>query len=459
MNPLTATLDELRERSLVDFSSQVALQTNPTALTFAEFWRAVDEQQRQLPALSPRSPVGVISPNSPDLVLHLFALWQAGVVAAPLNPAFPEKLRTSLLQEIGATAVWEHTGEGISRWSLLAGRSEVPAPIDVLICTSGSTGPPKAVGLSMANFLWNAAGSAQNIEVTPQDRWLLSLPLFHVGGLSILFRTLLAGAASVMSLEKISWELISEEQITHLSLVPTQLQKLLASRPRVCPPLKAVLLGGAAIPASLLTEAVATGLPIHTSYGCTEMASQVATTPRLQAPAFRRSAPVLPFREAQIAEDGRIQLRGKTRFHGYWRDGALTQPFDAEGWFTTSDVGSFDDAQRLQVIGRADRMFISGGENIHPETIERALLEHPHITQAVVVDVPDQRFGARPVAFLQQSESSAEKELRAFLQERIPRFQLPDAFFAFPEESLAGLKPNLSALRTWAQQHHTTTKD
>ena len=288
---------------------------------------------------------------------------------------------------------------------------------------------PKAAILSVGNHYYSAQGSNANIAVAPGDRWLVSLPLYHVGGIAILHRCLIGRGTIVLQTSR---DLVDAAPgATHLSLVTTQLLRLLRAHTSL-PHLKAVLLGGSAVQPTLIDEAHSRGYPIHTSYGMTEMASQVATT---AARASRRelssSGRVLPHRELRIDADGEIHVRGRTRFLGYFDGGAITKPFDADGWYATGDAGSLEN-ELLFVRGRTDNVFISGGENVMPEEIERVLTSRRDIRQAVVVPVADEEFGRRPVAFIDTPDAHFDpEELRAWLSERLPRFKIPIRFFGW----------------------------
>jgi O-succinylbenzoic acid--CoA ligase len=182
------------------------------------------------------------------------------------------------------------------------------------------------------------------------------------------------------------------------------------------------------------------------------MASQVCTTSK-EATIYElmTAGKVLAGRQVKIDQDGRIQLNGKTRFLGYWKNQKLLKPFDEEGWFTTNDLGVIDKNGFLKVIGRADRMFISGGENIHPERIEQALINLEGIMNALVIDMPSETYGSRPVAFLQVQKNYSDLELRKLLSKNLMPFQIPDVFLDWPSQEFS-LKPNLDQFRRIAQK-------
>jgi O-succinylbenzoic acid--CoA ligase len=309
----------------------------------------------------------------------------------------------------------------------------------VVLFTSASSGAAKAVVLTFGNLYCNALGSNRNIVLRRGDRWQLSLPLYHVSGLGVLLRAWLAGAAVVIPASDDALE-----PATHVSLVPTQLRRLLAA-PQGVPwlqGLKAVLVGGAATDARLLATARSAGIRVLPTYGMTELASQVCTLPpdALRSKWFT-SGRVLPFREMKLANSGEIMVRGRTRFFGYLVHGRL-QRLAPACWFGTGDLGAVDADGYLTVLGRKDDMFISGGENIQPAEIEQVLLALPGVAAAVVVPRADPEFGARPVAFVRLARRVSEEKLRGLLRRNLPAYKVPVEFLPWPEAVPMTLKIN-----------------
>ena len=185
----------------------------------------------------------------------------------------------------------------------------------------------------------------------------------------------------------------------------------------------------------MIAEALRRKLPVFTTYGLTEMASQVATMPFVAAPDKRAtSGKVLRHRQLEIAPDGEILVRGATLFAGYVDESGIDPGVDADGWFHTGDLGALDGEGFLTVNGRKDFMFISGGENIHPEEIEKALLALSGIERAAVVPVDDPEFGQRPVAFLKTDGPLPNRdELKRLLSDRIEAFKVPVAVLPWPD--------------------------
>ncbi len=393
--------------------------------------------------------VAVVSPNTPETAMLLLGLLKAGLVAAPLNCRFPrhligqtvEKLRPRLLLT-GPNEAFELPGireasiskaiEESARCDA-SGSEEPPEdperPVTV-IHTSASTGSPKAALHSFSNHWHNALGSNENIPLGPGDCWLLSLPFYHIGGYAVIFRALASGSS--MAAGSPGENLASSLKgfpVTHLSLVPTQLYRLLANpeTAEMLTGMKAILLGGSPAPKSLIEEAVQLGLPLYLSYGSTEMGSQISTTPGPVSGLQQDSGRILPFREVMEAVDGELLVRGVCLFRGYLSGGELDTRRDGDGWFHTGDIGRVSEDGRITVLGRKDNMFISGGENIHPEEVEKALMTIDSIMEAIVVPVPDREYGQRPAAFIRTfvKNMPADSELDLLMKGLVGKLKAP----------------------------------
>jgi O-succinylbenzoic acid--CoA ligase len=415
------------------------------------------------------SRVALVVDNSVEAVIVLLSLWRLGAVACPINPKFPDAKIATFLKKVNAAGIVIDRPDvlhgikiGISK-TLISDlivfdvkdsfykNDAAPVPMDpgreaAVIFTSGSGGEAKAALLTYGNLYFNAVGSNELIKLAPDDHWLLSLPLYHVSGLGVVFRSLIAGAAVVIVPPENILKVLAEGKATHASLVPTQLLRLLDDKTfagaQRAMPLRAILLGGSAIPQNAVEGALKRKLPVYVSYGLTEMGSQVATG-RPTAPG-EICAKVLAHREVKII-NGEICVRGATLFKGYVDGERLERSLDAEGWFHTRDLGELDANGCLKVTGRLDNMFISGGENIHPEEIEQVLLKIDSVAQALVVPKEDREFGNRPVAFIQWKKEAHMKTgdaLQRFLAAELPKFKIPLAFYPWPQDKDSGLKPD-----------------
>ncbi len=334
--------------------------------------------------------------------------------------------------------------------------------IDTIIFTSGSSGRSKAVAHTIKAHLASAISAIAHLNLAQSDKWLLNLPLYHVGGLAIVHRCILAGATIVIANDFGNpFPEFLNKSITHASMVPTQLLRMINSieqssytdKEIMLSSIKSILIGGAACSDSIKIKAKSMGLPVFYSYGSSEMASLISLTSLNSE--LSSSGAILPHAEFKISDQGELIVRGKSMFSGYFsksEDGyyQLITNLDADNYFHTKDIAIVNSDNEIVIKGRIDNMFISGGENIYPEEIERAISEFPGIESAIVVPVSDEEFGERPIAFI-KSELSGELpicELTQFLQTRIAKFKIPIVFLEFPKEyTQTGIKINRQALK------------
>ena len=418
--------------------------------------------------------IALYQPTSLRYVVSLITLIEMGAVVCPMNTRVPEKQIASMAERVGAEAIFFVDRATSTRGSKLSPILFDALATDVelssswhdlepdrwatILHTSGSSGTPKPVVHTLESHLAAANASNTNIPLAPGDSWLLSLPLYHVGGLAILFRTMQAGAAfRIPDGDESLAQSIAHVNLTHVSLVSTQLYRLIQESDSVAmlQRMNAVLMGGSAMPDELIARALALDIPIHTSYGMTEMCSQVTSTPpAASSETLATSGVPLHADSIRIGSDDEIEVGGSARFLGYLDDqGALTEPFTEFGWFATGDLGRFDEDNRLIVTGRRDNQFISGGENIQPEQIEHALCQESGILQAVVVPVSDEEFGQRPVAFIRSESEWTEDALRESLREILPGYMIPVRIQSWPEDLMPeGIKVDRAKMTQRARE-------
>lgn len=407
--------------------------------------------------IGPGDKLAILADTGSEMAWLIVACWQAGIVVVPLSNRLTETQRDQALIDLGCSALVSDRDLGRDIIPLAEVVKNAPPAFNgvslenlslnleqhaSIILTSGSMGHAKGVLHTLKSHYYSALGSHENIPFDAGDTWLVSLPFYHMGGLALIMRALLHGGSLAFPEQGESLTVaIRRTGATHLSLVPTQLRSMLNEGTQIQGlGLKAVLVGGAACTPYLVKQAVTLGLPLYLTYGSTEMASQVATTARGDA----RERPtcsgrVLCHLEIKLAGDGEILVRGATRFVGYVEEGSLVSPFDSEGWFATGDLGRLDAAGNLYVHSRKDAMFISGGENIYPEEIERALNERLQAEACTVVPVPDERYGQRPVAFI---KTQAVLPDRDDLELDLERFKWPDRLYIWPDDVDFSNKPN-----------------
>lgn len=380
-----------------------------------------------------------------DLVLMQHALAQ---VPAALLPIDDEPGSSHLTKLLGATsAEWIWRPQGADRGDLMATGHQTarpslgrpwPSPLALVVETSGSGGAPRAVMLSAANLRGSAARVNRHLALEAGDTWLCCLPLRHIGGLSIPYRCALAGAALVLhqgfQAEAVAADL-ERHAVTHLSLVPPMLARLLDLGRPPPPTLRVVLVGGQSLSTPLAARALAAGWPLYLSYGMTETASQVACSDRLTTPPAEGAVgPPLPGLEIDCPAcpdpPSVLRVRGPTVMAGYANPRRLPGQGLEEGWLRTSDLACLDSAGVLHCLGRADDVLVTAGVKVHPARVEAVLAEAPGLGEVAVVGVPDAVWGQRLVALYTGAASPA--ELDAWCRDQLPRAERPRTFIQCP---------------------------
>jgi O-succinylbenzoic acid--CoA ligase len=423
-----------------DAPDRVALISENRAYTFAELADLVAGAASRLSKTlaDRRQPVAIVAERTPETVCVLLALFELGVPAALLHDRLTTVERDALQGLVRPALTVDRetarglTGGGGPKQPEIAGSRAVDLEsILAVVPTSGSGGLPKVVLLSRRAFLASADASESNLGWKKDDRWLVALPLAHVGGLSILVRTLVARRCAVLDSPGFdparTIETIRRHRITLLSLVPAMLSELLDVQPAWSPPerLRAVLLGGAPGDATLLERAADRGVPVLTTYGLTETCSQV-TTQRYGTVNRGEMGAGAPLEGAELRlMDGEIQLRGPMLMSGYLDAGGLRSGLDAEGWLSTGDEGELDSAGQLHIHGRLDRLIVTAGENVDPLEVEAALIAYEPIREAVVFGVEDSKWGQVVAAALVVEESLEIDSLRDRLRRTLAPHKRP----------------------------------
>lgn len=381
----------------------------------------------------PGAPVALVTSSSILIARLVYASMALGVPLFPLDPAMAGARRNRLLSDAGCNLVLgdavldDLPAEMISitvpplgadgSVALPQECNQDGAEVQLIIATSGSEGEPKGVLLSRDNLAASASASRQRLGLDAGDLWLCCLPLLHIGGLSILYRCLDAGAGVLLhqGFDAASvWQDLQRHRVTHISLVPAMLARLLDISQDRSPPawLRTVLVGGGHLAPELAARAHAAGWPLCVSYGMSETTSQCAT--RCGADAGMVSGEVgLPLDgvEITLSERGRIMVRGPVVMRGYVNPERISGVgLREDGWFETGDLGEIDRAGRLKVLGRADDLLISGGRNIHPIEVEGLIAACPGVEQVAITGQVDQVWGARLVAMYVGPASEAEVE-------------------------------------------------
>lgn len=363
------------------------------AWTFAQADAEIEARLTSLEGSAAR--VAMQSFSSPEMAWTFFACGRAGRVFVPINARL--------------------TAAEVERLPFDAPSAPGDEPPLAGLFTSGTTGVPKLIELTAANFEANAAASAELMGGDAAQRWLGTLPLFHVGGLAMLYRCAVFGASLQLErgfdAERASAAL--DHGVTHASFVPTMLDRVLDVRgDRPFSGVRAVLIGGGPMTTAQLQRARAAGLPVLQTYGLTEACSQV-TTERLDEADGTTAGRPIPGVEIRLV-DGEIEVKGPTVARG------------CGPWLRTKDLGVIDAQGRLRILSRRADLIVSGGENVYPAELEAVLRECPGVTDVAIAPREDAQWGQVPVAVVSGAVDDA--VLVAFAKTRLAGFKIPRAW-------------------------------
>jgi len=352
--------------------------------------------------------VAVVGGVGPEAVVTLLALLEDRVSFVLIHPRWTRAERDRAIAIAGASVCLENGGALAAPPAIAAVGNPSVGQGAAIVFTSGTTGQPRGAVLGRAALRASARAHERAMGWHADDRWLLSLPTAHVGGLMIVVRCLQARRAMVVGGRRASrnfdagetLRIVERDRVTLLSVVPTMLARLLQTTRRPPSSLRAVLVGGAGAPAALMERAREWGWPVFATYGLTEACSQVATERPDETPGGVGTP--LPGVEVRIATPdgsaGTVQVRGDALFDGYLgaEPGApLERPFEADGWFDTGDLGVMGEDGRLRIVGRRSDRIVTGGENVDPAEVEAAVVEWPGAAAACVVGLEDEEWGEK----------------------------------------------------------------
>jgi acyl-CoA synthetase (AMP-forming)/AMP-acid ligase II len=424
--------------------------------------------------------VAIVLPNGPEMALAFVAIG-AGATTAPLNPAYRAEEFEFYLSDLGAkalvvaegvetpaTAVADKLGVpvialtpaadgGAGRFVLGGdggsgaggpdGALAAPDDVALVLHTSGTTSRPKIVPLTQRNICTSARNIATTLALTPGDRCLNVMPLFHIHGLiGALLSSLYAGASVFASpgfnaLRFFAW--VEEAKPTWYSAVPTMHQAILSRAPRnraaiEANPLRLIRSSSSSLPPQVMAALEETfGCPVIESYGMTEAAHQMASNPLPPAVHKPGSVGIAAGPEVSVLNGsnepvpagtvGEICIRGANVTPGYENNPKANEEAFAGGWFHTGDQGRLDDDGYLFITGRIKEIINRGGEKISPREIDEILLDHPAVDQAVTFALPHDKLGEEVAAaiVLKDGRSATERELRDFVAARVADFKVP----------------------------------
>ncbi|WP_453994261.1 o-succinylbenzoate--CoA ligase [Bacillus nitroreducens] len=441
---------------------RIALKTEDEEISFLSLHQNVIKTMNQLAYAGAKKgdAVAVLMKNSVKMVEVIHALKYIGAVTVLLNSKLTSSELEYQLNDSGTKmlvteeAFLEKVNHFLNKKITITELVELPEAeceiqeyftldqADTIMYTSGTTGNPKGVIHTYGNHWWSAIGSSLNLGLHQDDCWLLTVPMFHISGLSILYRSIIYGIPAVIhegfDPHKAN-ESIMKQGVTIMSVVSVMLARMLDALgnedyPRT---FRGMLLGGGPAPKPLLEECLARNIPVFQTYGMTETASQVVTL----APEYSISKlgsagkPLFPVqikieKDGKIAppyEVGEIVVKAPNVTIGYLNRPDATKTAIVDGWLYTGDIGYLDEEGFLFVMDRRSDLIISGGENIYPAELEAVLLGHPNILEAGVTGIDDEKWGQVPVAFVKIEEECTltKDEIIAFCHERLARYKVP----------------------------------
>lgn len=425
----------------------VALIADGERLGFADLAARADLLARRLAGAGVSAGDRVVSTIEPCVraVELVHAPQRLGATLVPLNPrladAETERLRSFVRPTV---AIGDPAAlDDVPPVPASALREVVPGEdVHSLVFTSGTSGRPKGVLLTHANHAASAAAVCARLRVTREDRWLLCMPLCHVGGLGIVVRSAQAGFGVVLQPRFDPDEfvrLVAAERVTIVSVVAAMLSRVLdvaASRPGSLASLRCVLVGGGPLSDTVRDRAHAAGLPIAQTYGLTEAASAVTCEEPGGASTAGSVGSSVAGAEVRIAHPdpggvGEILVRGPMVTPGYFDAPEATATALRDGWLHTGDLGRRTADGVLHVAGRRTDLVVTGGENVHPSEVETVLLAHPDVVDAAVYGVPDDVWGQRIEAkVVFRGDAPGAAALASWCAARLARFKVPKAFHA-----------------------------
>ena len=425
-------------------------------------------------------PLGLWTKSSDELVFIIASCWRLGIPFVPLDPELSSQELSKQLQQIDVDTIITDQSEDITESSIntisitFFDLSKVIKPdfepqewvkdhkksvqdkqIFGYFFTSGTSGSPKIIPLKRRQMLFAAEASTKNLKPYRNHFWLLCMPLHHVGGISLILRSLLYGSAifrmDSFDVPAITDHLSNDTRFQAASFVPTMLTRLL-QKPnlQIHDNFQAILLGGGPINESLVDECFQRGVPIIASYGMTESCAQIAANPLmtigdLSRPKKSAGKLFMPNeidirnddnQSVDTGESGQVWLKGPQIFDGYLNQTRPTH-FDDQGWFNTGDYGYLNSNDELFVEARRTDLIISGGENISPTEVEEALLSFDTIKEAAVIGLPDEEWGQKVVALVipKSTNTFNADDILNKLRENLRSYKVPKKII--PTDSIA----------------------
>jgi len=452
--------------------------------TFAQLNERADRAAHALTGLglATGDRVAVLLPNGHQFVEVFYGAARAGLVVVPLNSRLVANELAYMLRDSGVTVLvfdagydavvaelrerggtedgtpvlhWLRVGADRPGWAadfdaLVEGAEFDPVSVEVdgedplfIMYTSGTTGLPKGAVHTHDSVQWSVLTVLASVDIRFCDRYLISMPLFHVGALCPMACCVYRGATIVMLRQfdaKRIWEVFRDERVTVTLAVPAMLNFMLPTyRPelRESLALRWIMSGAAPVPASLIESYARLGFEVHQVYGLTETCGPACVISPDEALSHIGSTGKAFFHtEVRIVDDqgvdagpgvaGEVLVRGRHIMAGYWNRPQATAETITDGWLHTGDIAVRDADGFIYIQDRIKDMIISGGENVYPAEIEDVLLSHPGIADVAVLGMPSVKWGESPLAVVVRADPDLdEAAVLAHCSDKLARFKLP----------------------------------
>ncbi len=432
------------------YPKKIAVIFNNEVLTYESLYNKSIEMARKLVNIGVKkgSHIGIYMENRLEFIYLIHALNKLEAVMIPFNIKLKDTELSNQINHVNPDIIISDKKIGEVKTISLKKLSKVDAVnvefkdfVDLslsqgIIFTSGTTGTPKGVILSNNNHFSSAQSSAKVLGVEDRDVWLNCIPLYHVGGLEIVFRSCIYKIAFVLHQEFDEESIIDsiyKRKVSLISLVPTMLKRLIDNNSLIDTKLRCMLIGGAKCPQDLVERAIKLNLPLALTYGMTEATSQVATSFNQVALKPLSVGPPLPGTEIRIVKKendiGEIEVKGSNISQGYYKQGKLNKEIFVDGFFKTGDVGYIDPDGDLFVLQRRVDLILTGGENVIPSEVEDIIKSHKLVFDCLVFGIDDGHWGQIVSVVVVADNSLQKSELIIYCKKRIANYKVPKNYF------------------------------
>jgi O-succinylbenzoic acid--CoA ligase len=445
--------------------SLTAIISEKTEFSFLQYFNASKKMASYISSkgVSKGSHVAIFSNNNFHFSLLINAIWILGAIPVPINTRLLQREIKKQINFVETTHLFYESSlftevsniknkfvtpdiNKIENSAFSSDALHSENNTAVILFTSGTTKNPRAVQLSFRNLFYSAAALDKETNLTPDDKWLVSLPFYHIGGFSMITRSLLTGSSIIFPNSfgvNDMLETMTDQKPTMISLVPTLLQRFLELNISPNENLRCVFLGGGPARNKLIIDSIKKGWNIFSVYGSTETCSMVtALHPKEQKlktgssgkPLGKNRISIIPLKSSNKAKlkAGIISITGQSVMKGYYKQTPDSKKLN--NTFTSDDIGFIDSDGYLFVICRKDDIIISGGENINMKEVSKIISKLSDIKECYLFALPDKHWESiLCAAVVTKSDDATEYKLRSELKKRLASYKIPKKYFFLNE--------------------------